>query len=78
MNQIKFAEESDASETLPDDFEPYVKEWFNEQFNSLSPPQKYSFDLIHNHEPSLICAPTGSRTTLSAFLAGLNELLRTG
>jgi len=78
MPQIKFADEDQASETLPEDFEPYVKEWFNDQFPSLSPPQKYSFDLIHNQENSLICAPTGSGKTLSAFLSTINELYRKG
>lgn len=78
MNGIKFADEKEASETLPDDFEPYVKSWFNEQFEGLSPPQKYSFDLIHEDENSLICAPTGSGKTLSAFLAVLNDLFQLG
>lgn len=78
MSEIKFVDEKEASETLPDDFEPYVKEWFNEQFEGLSPPQKYSFDLIHEDENSLICAPTGSGKTLSAFLAVLNDLFQMG
>jgi ATP-dependent Lhr-like helicase len=78
MTEIKFVDESEASGSLPEDFEPYVKEWFNENFESLSPPQRYSFDLIYNEENSLICAPTGSGKTLSAFLAGLNELFRKG
>ncbi|AOV94824.1 hypothetical protein AQV86_02765 [Nanohaloarchaea archaeon SG9] len=78
MSEIKFADEEQASKTLPDDFEPYVKEWFNDQFEGLSPPQKYSFDLIHNEENSLICAPTGSGKTLSAFLAVLNDLFQMG
>ncbi len=78
MSEIKFVEEETASETLPDGFEPYVKQWFNSEFPSLSEPQKYSFDLIHNDENSLICAPTGSGKTLSAFLSGLNELFLMG
>jgi ATP-dependent Lhr-like helicase len=78
MTEIKFAEKSQASETLPKDFQPYVKKWFNSQFPKLSPPQKYSFDLIHKEENSLICAPTGSGKTLSAFLSGLNELFKKG
>ncbi|MFB6115137.1 MAG: ATP-dependent helicase, partial [Candidatus Nanohalobium sp.] len=78
MTEIKFADEEDASETLPEDFEPYVKEWFNDQFEGLSPPQKHSFDLIHEGENSLICAPTGSGKTLSAFLAILNDLFQMG
>ena len=78
MSEIKFADESEASETLPEDFEPYVKEWFNEQFPGLSEPQQYAFDLIHKEENALICAPTGSGKTLSAFMSALNELFRMG
>ena len=78
MEGINFADESMASENLPEDFEPYVKEWFNDQFQGLREPQKYAFDLIHNEENSLICAPTGSGKTLSAFMSALNELFRMG
>lgn len=78
MSKIEFVDEKQASEELPEDFEPYVQKWFNTNFDSLSNPQKYSFDLIHNNENSLICAPTGSGKTLSAFLSGLNELFEMG
>jgi ATP-dependent Lhr-like helicase len=78
MGGIEFCSDDEASETLPEDFEPYVKEWFNEEFEGLSDPQRYAFDLIHDEENSLICAPTGSGKTLSAFLSALNELFRMG
>lgn len=78
MGEITFLEEADASDSLPEDYEPYVKAWFTEKFESLTPPQRYSFDLIHEEENSLICAPTGSGKTLSAFLSTLNELFRKG
>ncbi|MFB6291931.1 MAG: ATP-dependent helicase [Candidatus Nanohaloarchaea archaeon] len=78
MTGINFVDEDDASESLPEDFEPYVKDWFNDRFDGLSDPQKHAFDLIHQEENSLICAPTGSGKTLSAFLSGLNELFRMG
>ncbi|MFP4038175.1 MAG: ATP-dependent helicase [Candidatus Nanohaloarchaea archaeon] len=74
---IEFVE-GEGNEDLPEDFQPYVKDWFNDSFSSLSLPQKYSFDLIHSNENSLICAPTGSGKTLSAFLSVLNELYRKG
>ncbi len=78
MPEIAFHSEEQASDELPEDFQPYVKDWFNSKFESLSPPQRHSFQLIHNEENSLICAPTGSGKTLSAFLSGLNELFRLG
>lgn len=78
MSEIKFVDEEEASEELPEDFEPYVKEWFNGKFPGLSPPQRYSFDLINDRDNSLICAPTGSGKTLSAFMSILNHLFRMG
>lgn len=74
---IEFVE-GEGNTDLPEGFQPYVKNWFNEQFPDLSPPQRYSFELIDNDENSLICAPTGSGKTLSAFLSVLNELYRKG
>ncbi len=78
MADITFLDQEAASDSLPGEFEPYVKEWFNDRFDELTPPQQYSFDLIHNEENSLICAPTGSGKTLSAFLSALNELFLRG
>ncbi|WEL19847.1 ATP-dependent helicase [Candidatus Nanohalococcus occultus] len=78
MPEIKFETEESASDTLPEDFEPYVKEWFNEKFPGLSAPQRHSFDLIHEDKNSLICAPTGSGKTLSAFMSVLNHLFEMG
>ncbi|MCJ7428986.1 MAG: ATP-dependent helicase [Candidatus Nanohaloarchaeota archaeon QJJ-5] len=78
MSAITFLDESDASDELPEEYEPYVKEWFYEKFDDLTPPQRYSFDLIHENKNSLICAPTGSGKTLSAFLSTLNELFKRG
>ncbi len=76
--QIRYMKDEEASEELPKEFEPYVKKWFNEQFDELTPPQRYSFDLIHNEKNSLICSPTGSGKTQSAFLSILNELFLKG
>jgi len=78
MSAIRFVDQEDASDDLPADFEPYVEEWFWDQFDELTPPQQFSFDLIHDDENSLICAPTGSGKTLSAFLSTLNDLFRMG
>jgi len=68
MSEIKFVDEENGSKTLPEGFEPYVKDWFNSEFPGLSEPQKYAFDLIHEEKNSLICAPTGSGKTLSVHV----------
>ncbi len=78
MSKISFVSEQKASEKLPEGYAPYVREWFYENFDSLTPPQRFSFDLIHEEKNSLICAPTGSGKTISAFLSTLNELFVNG
>ncbi|MFB6294501.1 MAG: ATP-dependent helicase, partial [Candidatus Nanohaloarchaea archaeon] len=78
MPDISFVDEEHADDSLPDEFEPYVKDWFNGRFEELTPPQRHAFQLIHEHENALISAPTGSGKTLSAFLSILNELFLKG
>ncbi|MEF8846908.1 MAG: DEAD/DEAH box helicase, partial [Candidatus Paceibacterota bacterium] len=76
MSEIEFLQEK--NEELPSEFEPYVKEWFRDSFDELSPPQKHSFEQIHNKENLLISAPTGSGKTVGAFLSMINELFLMG
>ena len=61
---------------MPSFFEPYVRDWFYEHFSELTPPQQFSFDLIHQEKNVIITAPTGSGKTLAGFLTILNELFR--
>ncbi len=75
---IQFVDEEEAIEDLPEEYEPYVKEWFHDTFEELTPPQRYSFELIHENRNSLISSPTGSGKTMSAFLSILNELFLLG
>lgn len=56
MSEMEFVE-GEGNETLPGDFESYVKDWFWKNFDELTPPQKYSFNLIQEGNNSLICAP---------------------
>ena len=78
MSKISFVGEEERYENLPEDYVPYVRRWFYSNFDSLTPPQQFSFNLIHERENSLICAPTGSGKTISAFLSTLNELFHMG
>ncbi len=63
---------------------PVVQEWWVEQFGEFvpqnegffTPPQKEAIPLIHEGENALICSPTGSGKTLSAFISIINELFR--
>ena len=50
-----------------------VASWFS-KFKSLTPPQEYGIIPISENKNTLICAPTGSGKTLTAFLYILSEL----
>jgi ATP-dependent Lhr-like helicase len=64
--------------------EPVVQEWWVEQFGEyvpqnggfFTPPQKEAIPLIHEGTNALVCSPTGSGKTLSAFCGIINELFR--
>ncbi|HLI46925.1 MAG TPA: ATP-dependent helicase [Geobacterales bacterium] len=53
---------------------PYVRKWFENKFDDLTPPQYYSFKLLSEDKSILITAPTGSGKTLSAFLVIISKL----
>jgi ATP-dependent Lhr-like helicase len=64
--------------------EPAVQEWWVEEFGEyvpqnggfFTPPQKEAIPLIHEGTNALVCSPTGSGKTLSAFTSIINELFR--
>jgi len=56
-------------------FHPLFKKWFFSRFDSLTAPQKSSIMNIHSRINTLVCSPTGSGKTLSAFGAILNNLI---
>ncbi len=55
--------------------EPEVRDWFTDRFDGFTPPQRYAVAEIHERQNVLISSPTGTGKTLSAFLAGINELV---
>jgi len=62
-------------------FEPRLRDWWLERFGSLdgplfTPPQREAIPKIHAGRNTLICSPTGSGKTQSAFAAILNDLYR--
>lgn len=66
-----------ASQTVLDSFRPAVAEWFASSFPQPTAPQAAGWPRIAAREHTLICAPTGSGKTLTAFLWSINELVST-
>ena len=72
---IEFAKNEYTDEEIYSILVPEIREWFRKKFGTFTPAQRYAVMEIHNGKNTLISSPTGSGKTLSAFLAGINELL---
>ena len=59
-------------------FHPAVARWFERSFAAPTPAQAAAWPEIAAGRDVLIAAPTGSGKTLAAFLAVIDELVRTG
>ena len=66
-----------ASRSVLDSFRPAVAEWFATTFAQPTAAQSTGWPRIAAREHTLICAPTGSGKTLTAFLWSINELVST-
>nr|WP_302577693.1 ATP-dependent helicase [Methanobrevibacter arboriphilus] len=53
---------------------PWVKEWFDNEFEDFTPSQKQAIVDIHKKNNVLVSSPTGSGKTLTAFLSVISEL----
>ena len=60
------------------DFHPLVAEWFRSRFEAPTDAQLAGWPAIRTRRDVLLAAPTGSGKTLTAFLAGIDELVRLG
>src|SRR5438552_17691122 len=62
---------------LRSQFHPAVERWFTSSFSSATRAQTLGWPAIAAGEWTLICAPTGSGKTLTAFLWALERLMFT-
>jgi ATP-dependent helicase Lhr and Lhr-like helicase len=66
------------SNRIADIFDEVIRDWWTKSFAGsaqlFTPPQRLAVPLIHEGRNVLICSPTGSGKTLSAFISILNQL----
>ena len=53
-----------------------VREWFHWKFPDFTDPQKMAIPSIMDGEHLLLCSPTGSGKTMTAFLTVIDKLVR--
>ncbi len=71
---LSYAEKRYTKEEVLSLLHPLVAEWFSRRFERLTPPQEYAVPLIYAGKNVLVCSPTGTGKTLTAFLTILSEL----
>ena len=60
---------------MPAEFHPAVEAWFTASFGAPTRAQELGWPSISSGAATLICAPTGSGKTLTAFLWALDRLM---
>ena len=76
MPEIEYIEDSMETQELLDSLSPPVRNWFMDKFPDFTEPQKIAIPRIMRGEHLLLCSPTGSGKTLTAFLSIIDDLVR--
>ncbi|MCH2647834.1 MAG: DEAD/DEAH box helicase, partial [Candidatus Poseidoniaceae archaeon] len=76
MANISYLENPLESEDLYEKLCQPVRNWFKQKFPDFTEPQKLAIPSIMNKDHLLLCSPTGSGKTLTAFLTIIDDLVR--
>jgi len=75
MPEIEYVTEVMETEALLEVLCPPVRDWFKDKFSDFTHPQKVAIPRIMAGDHLLLCSPTGSGKTLTAFLTVINDLV---
>lgn len=76
MAEIHYLDEPLETEVLLDRLCAPVRNWFRDKFPDFTRPQKLAIPAIMDQKHLLLCSPTGSGKTLTAFLSVIDRLVR--
>ena len=76
MPKIVYLDNPLDSEALYERLCPPVRAWFRDKFPDFTRPQKLAIPAIMDQRHLLLCSPTGSGKTLTAFLTVIDNLVR--
>ena len=75
MPEITYATEFSETEDILSKLSPPVRNWFIDKFSDFTDPQKVAIPRILDGDHLLLCSPTGSGKTLTAFLSIIDDLV---
>ena len=76
MPNIEYLENPLETEELFERLSAPVRNWFRDKFPDFTGPQKLAIPSIMSGDHLLLCSPTGSGKTLTAFLTVIDRLVR--
>ena len=76
MPKLDYVKQSSTTEELMENLCQPVREWFKDRFPDFTDPQKMAIPQIMQGNHLLLCSPTGSGKTLTAFLTVIDDLVR--
>ena len=76
MVDIEYLDNPQDTESLLEMLCPPVRNWFKDKFPEFTRPQKLAIPAIMDRKHLLLCSPTGSGKTLTAFLTIIDKLVR--